>query len=86
MYILFSTQEQCKTLLDSISHQINNQHSELASHHLLSIFKMAEMQVIMPEVGASSRSTLTVETLILSILLPVFAKILSNTCDLHITT
>lgn len=50
-----SFQEQCKSLLEFISHQINNQHSELAGHHLLSILKMAETQVVMPEVSAGGR-------------------------------
>lgn len=71
-------QEQCKTVLDSISHQINNQHSELAGHHLLSIFKMAEMQVIMPEVSGSCRLMLAKEALFFSVLLAVLVSLCSN--------
>lgn len=55
-------QAQCKSVLDKISHQINNQHPELAGHRLLSIFKMAEMQVIIPETsGGGSAITNTRE-------------------------
>lgn len=57
-----NSQEQCKSVLDQISHQINNQHSELAGHHLLSIFKMAEMQVVMPEASGATSLVLQVTT------------------------
>lgn len=81
-----TSQEQCKSVLDSISHHINNQHSELAGHHLLSIFKMAEMQVVMPEVGGSTRLGLAVEALLVSILLPLLVSSCSDSNGLRIAT
>jgi hypothetical protein len=37
--------------LENIANHINNEHDEMSAHRLLSIFKMAEVQVIMPEVS-----------------------------------
>lgn len=50
-------QEECTAILKTISHQINNEHSELQSHRLLSIFKMSEVEVVWPEsTSAAARS------------------------------
>jgi hypothetical protein len=51
----FLTQQYCTSILETVSHHINTEYEELAAHRLLSIFKMAEVQVIWPDVnGASS--------------------------------
>ncbi|XP_058466077.1 uncharacterized protein LOC131439242 isoform X4 [Malaya genurostris] len=43
--------DHCTKILETISHQINTQHVEMSAHRLLSIFKMAEVQVVWPEVS-----------------------------------
>jgi hypothetical protein len=45
-------QQHCTPILESIANHINNEHDEMSAHRLLSIFKMAEVQVIMPEVSS----------------------------------
>ncbi|XP_055716353.1 uncharacterized protein LOC129810103 isoform X4 [Phlebotomus papatasi] len=47
---------QCKSILEAISQHINTQYTELSSDRLLSIFKMAEMQVIIPDMSGSSNT------------------------------
>lgn len=54
----YSSQAQCTGILEAISRQVNNQHSELAAHRLLSIFKMAEVQVVWPEVSGAAAAPL----------------------------
>ncbi|GAB0094871.1 glial cell line-derived neurotrophic family receptor-like, isoform E [Sergentomyia squamirostris] len=54
--LLRREKSQCKSILDVISHHINTQYTELSSDRLLSIFKMAEMQVIMPDISGSTHS------------------------------
>ncbi|KAG4075847.1 hypothetical protein HA402_003673, partial [Bradysia odoriphaga] len=49
MELLRKEKAQCTSILEKISHQVNSQHSELAAHRLLSIFKMAEVQIVWPE-------------------------------------
>lgn len=66
---MFIEQAQCTHILETISHQVNSQHSELAAHRLLSIFKMAEVQIIWPEV---SKCSLVREPLIMLTFLTVF--------------
>lgn len=51
---IYVFQAQCTSILETISHQVNSQHSELAAHRLLSIFKMAEVQIVWPEVSKGS--------------------------------
>lgn len=53
----FPTQDHCTKILETISHQINTQHVEMSAHRLLSIFKMAEVQVVWPEVSRASPSS-----------------------------
>lgn len=57
------SQDQCTGILETISRQVNNKHSELAAHRLLSIFKMAEVQVVLPEVSAAALHRTLVRTL-----------------------
>lgn len=49
MYI----QEECASLLETISEKINSQHSDFNSHLLLSIFKMAEVEINQLEPSSS---------------------------------
>ncbi|EAT48868.1 AAEL000129-PA [Aedes aegypti] len=49
--------DHCTKILETISHQINHQHVEMSAHRLLSIFKMAEVQVVWPEVSRATISS-----------------------------
>lgn len=42
-------QEECGAMLQDLSDKINNKHQEVHTHPLLSIFKMAEVEVKLPE-------------------------------------
>lgn len=68
------TQNQCKPILDKVAHQINSQQKELTGHPLLSIFKMAEVQVVWPEISKSIQQTSVNFTLLIfcSILICIF--------------
>uniref|UniRef100_A0A182VS72 GDNF/GAS1 domain-containing protein n=1 Tax=Anopheles minimus TaxID=112268 RepID=A0A182VS72_9DIPT len=55
MQLLKLEKDQCTRILESISHQINTQYVELSAHRLLSIFKMAEVQIVWPEVSYARR-------------------------------
>lgn len=50
---LLSLQALCKPIVDTVSHHINSQYIELTAHRLLSIFKMAEVQVMMQAPNAA---------------------------------
>lgn len=45
---MFDLQEECASMMQDLSDKINNKHHEVHSHPLLSIFKMAEVEVKMP--------------------------------------
>lgn len=47
--VLYVVKDECTWILKTISHRINSEHHELQSHRLLSIFKMAEVEVVWPE-------------------------------------
>ncbi|XP_035898075.1 uncharacterized protein LOC118505829 isoform X4 [Anopheles stephensi] len=57
MQLLKMEKDQCTRILETISHQINTQYVELSAHRLLSIFKMAEVQIVWPEVSNARRHT-----------------------------
>ncbi|XP_062702281.1 uncharacterized protein LOC109400030 isoform X4 [Aedes albopictus] len=54
MELLRLEKDHCTKILETISHQINHQHVEMSAHRLLSIFKMAEVQVVWPEVNRAT--------------------------------
>ncbi|XP_060822776.1 uncharacterized protein LOC132910788 isoform X2 [Bombus pascuorum] len=57
---LLRVKEECASMLQDLSDKINNKHHEVHTHPLLSIFKMAEVEVKLPysnEVGGLSRSS-----------------------------
>lgn len=66
-WILFSLQTGCKDVLEKISYEINSQNSDLAAHQLLSIYKMAEVLIVTPEVNRSSSMACISFTLLLSL-------------------
>lgn len=47
-------QEECANLLETISDRINSRHPDFVSHLLLSIFKMAEVEVVQVEPSFAS--------------------------------
>lgn len=47
-------QEECANLLETISERINSRNPEFSSHLLLSIFKMAEVEIIQIESNSAS--------------------------------
>lgn len=50
---------------------MNSQHSELAAHRLLSIFKMAEVQIVWPEVnGCRKEKSFPILSVIVFIVFP----------------
>lgn len=55
----------CKPVIETVSHQINSQFSELSAHRLLSIFKMAEVQVVMLQVNSCNKTSNTIILLFL---------------------
>lgn len=56
LYLSLGVQDECTTILKTISHHINTEHNELQSHRLLSIFKMSEVDVVWPESTSAARS------------------------------
>ncbi|KAL7287315.1 hypothetical protein TKK_0018439 [Trichogramma kaykai] len=53
---LMRVKEECATMLQELSEKINNRHQEVHSHPLLSIFKMAEVEIKLPRTSSGSAS------------------------------
>ncbi|XP_035782905.1 uncharacterized protein LOC118461558 isoform X1 [Anopheles albimanus] len=78
MQLLKMEKDQCTRILETISHQINTQYVELSAHRLLSIFKMAEVQIVWPQMSHAPRyTTPTVAVSIVTVLLTLYATLLS---------
>lgn len=45
---MLNLQEECASMMQDLSDKINNKHHEVHTHPLLSIFKMAEVEIKMP--------------------------------------
>lgn len=62
-------QEECASMMQDLSEKINNKHHEVHTHPLLSIFKMAEVEVKMPYTNeaAISRSSSTLFIILLAV-------------------
>lgn len=57
IYLIFKIyyfQEECAELLEMISDRINTRNPEFISHLLLSIFKMAEVEIVAVEPSSAS--------------------------------
>lgn len=71
-------QEQCISIMEQISYEVNSQSAELMAHQLLSVYKMAEVQIVSPEVNRSpvmfSLSLLLFTLSILQILMQSFSQ------------
>jgi len=67
-YLFLSIQEECAGPLHDISEKINSHHPELHSHLLLSIFKMAEVEVKVPDKNSGSRISTSFAVVLLLLL------------------
>ncbi|XP_053994939.1 uncharacterized protein LOC128890863 isoform X3 [Hylaeus anthracinus] len=77
---LLRVKEECGSMLQDLSDKINNKHHEVHTHPLLSIFKMAEVEVKLPysnEVSDLSRSS---SFLLVAVLLLLSLLRSSSTC------
>lgn len=67
--------------MEQISYDINSQSAELLAHQLLSVYKMAEVQIVSPEINCStvkfSLSLLSLLSITLSIT-QILMPLLSN--------
>jgi hypothetical protein len=61
-------QEECAGPLHDISEKINSHHPELHSHLLLSIFKMAEVEVKVPDKNSGPRTSTSFVVVLLLLL------------------
>lgn len=75
-------QDECTSILKTISHHINTEHNELQSHRLLSIFKMSEVDVVWPESTSAARSGQTAASRLVSLLLLSLALTVRGTLRL----
>ncbi|KAJ8976046.1 hypothetical protein NQ317_014098, partial [Molorchus minor] len=67
--------EECAELLEIISDRINARHQDFMSHLLLSIFKLAEVEIIQVDPSSSStRHLLSIHLLVISIFLTIFTQ------------
>lgn len=73
MYLCF--QEECAQLLEIISDRINSRNPEFISHLLLSIFKMAEVEIVQIEPNSTSRTYLLAHHLLVYL---IIIKIIEN--------
>lgn len=63
------SQEECADLLEAVSDRINSRHPDFVSHLLLSIFKMAEVEVVQVEPSSVSHAFQITVNLIIFMLL-----------------
>lgn len=68
--------------MEQISYDINSQSAELMAHQLLSVYKMAEVQIVSPEIscspvtfGLSLLSLITLTLSITQILMPLISHL-----------
>lgn len=74
---MLNLQKECASMMQDLSDKINNKHHEVHTHPLLSIFKMAEVEVKMPysSEAAISRSSSTFLVLFL-----IFVGLFGSIC------
>ncbi|XP_023247990.1 uncharacterized protein LOC106637711 [Copidosoma floridanum] len=53
---LLRVKEECASMLQGLSDKINNRHHEVYTHPLLSIFKMAEVEIKLPRASSATSS------------------------------
>jgi len=70
-------QKECASMMQDLSEKINNKHHEVHTHPLLSIFKMAEVEVRMPY---SNESAISRSPSALLLVLLAFVGLLNSIC------
>ncbi|XP_063994504.1 uncharacterized protein Gfrl isoform X3 [Diachasmimorpha longicaudata] len=77
---LLRIKDECGGMLQDLSNKINNKYQEVHTHPLLSIFKMAEVEVKLPQSseGRVTRSRLTLVILVSILLITVSSRIVLN--------
>jgi hypothetical protein len=73
-YVFLWLQEECAGPLHDISEKINSHHPELHSHLLLSIFKMAEVEVKVPDSNSGLRICTSIPVVFLLLLEQLLAS------------
>lgn len=73
-YMFLWLQEECVGPLHDISEKINSHHPELHSHLLLSIFKMAEVEVKVPDSNSGLRISTSVPVVFVLLLEQLLAS------------
>ncbi|XP_012059451.1 PREDICTED: uncharacterized protein LOC105622646 [Atta cephalotes] len=83
---LLRVKEECASMMQDLSDKINNKHHEVRTHPLLSIFKMAEVEVKMPysNEAAISRSSSVLLVVLLTLVLSCAMKFESYPHDTQI--
>ncbi|XP_020291450.1 uncharacterized protein LOC109858520 [Pseudomyrmex gracilis] len=74
---LLRVKEECASTMKQVSDKINNKHHEVHTHPLLSIFKMAEVEVRMPY---SDEAAISQPSSALLVVLLAFFSLYSSTC------
>ncbi|PNF37375.1 hypothetical protein B7P43_G17199 [Cryptotermes secundus] len=72
--LLMREKEECAGPLHDISEKINSHHPELHSHLLLSIFKMAEVEVKVPDTNSGPRISNSVSVVLMLLLKELLAS------------
>lgn len=75
-------QDECADMLRELSEKINNKHHEVHTHPLLSIFKMAEVEVKLPQASGGARSRVIIkpyQQLIITFILIIASHLLTGT-------
>lgn len=73
---MYNFQEECGAILQDLSDKINNKHQEVHTHPLLSIFKMAEVEVKLPQ--GSGATAIVIKTSLLQLIFILLTTTLIN--------
>ncbi|XP_074095255.1 glial cell line-derived neurotrophic family receptor-like [Cotesia typhae] len=73
---LLRIKEECGAILQDLSDKINNKHQEVHTHPLLSIFKMAEVEVKLPQ--GSGATAIVIKTSLLQLIFILLTTTLIN--------
>ncbi|XP_076279820.1 glial cell line-derived neurotrophic family receptor-like isoform X3 [Lasioglossum baleicum] len=79
---LLRVKEKCAAMLQDLSDKINNKHHELHTHPLLSMFKMAEVEVKLPYSNEAAGLVRSRSVLLIALILSVLSLVrsASSTC------
>ncbi|XP_051171128.1 uncharacterized protein LOC127287997 isoform X2 [Leptopilina boulardi] len=83
---LLRVKEECASMLQDLSDKINNKHQEVHTHPLLSIFKMAEVEVKLPLTSKATTLTSKSSTFFLGLTLLISGFLQRTTTSMLIST